>query len=126
MKYAYRLTQRPASWGTYPDESRGYEPEITEEHWPPRVGLDGRNHYATVQYPEALPFDMIWRYDLIPSNAVEAAHYLFWDESKRDAIYAAENEKRWLAHDRHLLVAMRDRGDGLAEAALTILEANDG
>lgn len=125
MSYAYRLTRRPASWGTYPDRGNGCEPEIVEDHYPPKVGPDGRYHYATVQYPSPLSFDLIWSFELRPVDKVEAAHYLFWDVSKRNAIYAAENEKRWLAHDRHLLSAMRER-DSLAEAALVILEAQDG
>lgn len=128
----YYLTLRPATIGTYPKElldGTALAPEIIADHWPPKRTPDGWNHYATVRYPTTLPFERIWRYDLRPADAVEAAHYRFWLEANRDDTYAAEMEAEWLAVDQAQLADLAQH-DNRAHAALRILaarqEASDG
>jgi hypothetical protein len=120
--HSYRLVLRPPDPGAYPGEGM---PEMTEYHWPPVIGPDGRNHFATVTYAVPLAFYRIWEKDLVPVNRAEAAHYAFWQEAHHDEAQAAELEAEWCAHGGHLLQALRDRGDTLAGAALVILEAQD-
>ena len=95
----YLLTLRPATIGTYPTRDaagRDLRPTVIEDHWPPRRTPDNRNHYATVRYPEPLNFERIWRYDLLPVDQVEMAHYTFWLYADRDDARATESEAEWL------------------------------
>ena len=124
-KYLYHLTLRPASIGCYPDRRTNGTPltaEIIESHWPPKRA-DNRNLYAVVAYAEPLEFERIWRYDLIPADPVERAHYAFWEYYDRNADDVAQGEAEWLAHPRGQLKKMSLRGNGMAEYALTILDA---
>jgi len=128
LPYRYRLTNRPATIGTYPDvdgDGNRLDLSIVEQHWPPAIGPDGRNWYATVAYAERLDFYRIWRYDMVPEDKVEAAKFLFWLESDRNDEWAERRIAKWCAEDRHLLASLRLRGDALAEAVLIILEAQD-
>lgn len=119
----YYLTLRPASIGTYPtysQDGRSLHPEIVADYWPPRRTPEGWNHYATVRYAEPLPCERIWRYDLRPAAAVEAAHYVFWREGM-DVDQQAELEREWLSAGRDLLVRQAPYNN-LAQAALVLLD----
>jgi len=124
-KHLYHLTLRPADIGCYPDRNSAgarIEAEIIESHWPPKRA-DNRNLYAVIAYAEPLEFDRIWRYDLLPADPVERAHYAFWEYYDRHTLEAMIYEETWLLQPRAVLESMRERGDTMAEYALTILDA---
>lgn len=121
----YILTLRPVTIGTYPTHDttgRALQPSIVDSFFPPQRTPDNRNHYGTVRYPEPLPFEYVWHYDLLPADEVERAHYTFWLYADRDAQRAAEIEEDWLtAGDAWLTQWCAN--EPLGEAALTILHA---
>lgn len=124
----YHLTLRPVTIGTYPTHdvitNRNLEPTIVDSFYPPQRTPDGRNHYGTVRYPAPLPFERIWRYDLLPADKVERAHYVFWLHCDRDAEAAQEWEREWLAADLETLQALAPN-DPVASAALDLLELKE-
>ena len=110
----YYLVARPPGIGCQPD---GW---TTFEIWVPTRERDGRHYFGWVEYPEPLPPEKIWEYELRAADDVEHAEYVFWHWERKDGCKGLRAE--YLAAARPLLERMAPR-DMKAWAALVILDA---
>lgn len=70
----YYLLNRPPDIGTHPAG------ETAREVWAPSREIPGsaRCAHGWVEYPEPLPFDEVWRYELLPADEDEVDRYYDW------------------------------------------------
>lgn len=80
----YYFLNRPPSIGTHPAG------ETARESWVPRqdaqledeVGEYTRPVWGWVEYPQALTFEQVWKYDLIPAGKDELIRYNQWRDEE--------------------------------------------
>jgi hypothetical protein len=78
-------------------------------------------YWGRMSYPRPLSHQNVHRYELRPVNRVEYAHYVFWQKD------AEEWLERYLSTDPGILWdCVVCSGSILAQAALIILEAQEG
>ena len=75
--HRYYFLNRPPSIGTHPAGEVGRKCFQYREDIP---GIERLAH-GWVEYPEALGFDMVWRYELYPADEEELARYNAWRET---------------------------------------------
>ena len=113
----YRYMCRPPGIGCQPD---GFDPD-TREMWLPAKEIDGRHFFGRVEYPEPLPMEKIWHFDLWPEDEVERAELTFYREHE-DAGWMREH---YLEQPVEFLREHADRCR-FAAAALVLKEAGHG
>ena len=52
--------------------------------------------FGWAQYSQPLTFEECWKYDLLPDDPIEYAHYTFWLFGERDADEGAYHEKDYI------------------------------
>lgn len=52
--------------------------------------------FGSVQYSQPLTFEDCWKFDLLPDDPIEYAHFTFWLFCSRDADEAAYYEKDYI------------------------------
>lgn len=52
--------------------------------------------FGWVQYPQPLTFEDCWKYELLPDDPIEYAHYTFWLFGERNAEEGAYHEKDYM------------------------------
>lgn len=92
-KYWYML--RPPSYAHQPKGQIEMEGGIPKQIW--HAGFGEVYSFGWVTYPEPLPFDQAWHFDLIPDDPVEWAHHEFWMFAGRDLERAEVMEQDYLA-----------------------------
>ena len=111
-RYYYSL--RPPGIGCQPD---GF---VEREMWWPKRNIPGdgeHDAFGWVEYPEPLPLETAWRYDLRPADPREKALYIFY-------LYADRNveEMEWLIEDYTALTVeeLQETGGHMAEQAIVL------
>lgn len=94
MNHRYFYTLRPPDYGCQPDGWTAREGGLPKKTW---ISARGPiNAFGWVEYADALPLDRAWRYDLLPADSVEYAHYIFWEFSGRDLTAAQGDESIYI------------------------------
>ena len=111
MKYLYR--SRPPSIGCQPEGFTNRETWLPGRQHP---SGDGRYFLGLVGYPQPLPFEEVYRYELWPVDEVERAEMTFWLEG---------DAAKWLLRD-YLSLSVEElqqcAGTDLLAAAALVLK----
>lgn len=72
------------------------------ESWYPARPLElpeGTRHaFGFALYSEALPFDQVWGYDMLPADEAERVYYLLWLDAGRNDQRLAELIEDWAGY----------------------------
>lgn len=99
MASKYYYLNRPPGSGCQPDGFTNHEswlPKQCPSEFP-------RGAFGWVEYPEPLPLEAIWKYDLFPQDTLQRTIYLAWQDSNQDPVAARLFLKEFWDLDRATL-----------------------
>jgi len=96
MSHKYFYLSRPPSYGHQPPGFSNRDGGLPSRNWPTASG-DDVWAFGWVEYPEALDFETCFKWDLMPDEPVELAHYIFWSFASRNADDAKYYEDDYVA-----------------------------
>ena len=76
--------------------------------------------FGWVQYSQPLSFEDCWKFDLLPDDPIEYAHFSFWLFGNRDAKEAAYYEKDYIEAVKHGVITIAGAPEEI-QVALEIL-----
>ncbi len=102
MANKYYYLSRPPSIGTQPPGFTGQETWCPKQHPPEFI----RGAWGVATYPDQLPFQLVYKFDLFPVNRAEALCFQAWREKPGDPegflmkyLYRDPGELRMLADE---------------------------